>query len=91
MVGEGILAGWWQWHEFSAPDCTYVAVLPVDGPDDDGNPFWSRRNATEPVQLREGDVVLGYATVGVGSSGPITATAHAQCFLEYLGAEIETS
>ena len=91
VVGEGILAGWWQWHEFSASDCTYVAVLPVDGPDEDGNPFWPRRNAIEPVQLHEGDLVVGYATVGVGSSGPVTATASAACYLEFLGPEVEAS
>lgn len=91
VVGEGIRAGWWQWHEFSGPDCTYVAVLPVGGPDEGGNSFWSRRNAIEPVQLREGDVVVGYATVGVGNSGPISATAKAQCFLEYLGTEAASS
>lgn len=90
-VGEGILAGWWQWHEFSAPDCTYVAVLPIDGPDEDGNPFWSRRNAIEPMQLRQGDVVIGYATADVGNSGPISAIASAECFLEHLGTEAEHS
>ncbi|WP_419946001.1 hypothetical protein [Candidatus Poriferisodalis sp.] len=87
VVGDGILAGWWQWHEFSAPDCTYVAVLPVEGPDEDGDLFWSRRNAIEPVQLRAGDVVVGYATVGVGNSGPISSTARAECFLEHIGPE----
>lgn len=86
VVGEGISAGWWQWHESSVPDCTYVAVLPVDGPDE-AVALWSRRNAIEPVQLREGDVVVGYATVGVGNSGPISSTARAECFLEYIGPE----
>lgn len=89
MVGTGIRAGWWQWHEFSASDCTYVAVLLADGADDDGNPSWSRRNAIEPVQLREGDLVIGYATADVGNWGPISGTARAECFLEHLGDDLE--
>ncbi|MYA27285.1 MAG: hypothetical protein F4091_03495 [Acidimicrobiales bacterium] len=89
VVGTGIRAGWWQWHEFSASDCTYVAVLLADGVDDDGNPSWSRRNAIEPVQLREGDLVIGYATADVGNWGPISGTSRAECFLEYLGDYLE--
>lgn len=90
-VGVGILAGWWQWHTMSSHDCAYLAVETADGagPADDSD--WSRLNPIEPILLSEGDVVVGYQTVGQDASRLIGATSHPECFLEYIDPEDQPS
>lgn len=90
-VGIGILAGWWQWHELSSPDCEYVAVETPDGADSDGATDGSRIDPTEPILLNSGDVVAGIGMVIQDESRSMTGTNHPECFLEYLGTEPPTS
>ena len=87
VVGMGILPGWWQWHQFSAPSCIYVVVDTGDELDQALHPSQRRRDAREPIPLREGEIVKGYSDNGREFSRFIAATSHPECFLEHIAPE----
>ncbi|WP_419553095.1 hypothetical protein [Candidatus Poriferisodalis sp.] len=91
VVGEGILAGWWQWHELSATDCIFVVVDSGDEVDRHLHPSQSRRDAREPILLREGEIVEGYSESGNTGSSFTAGISHPSCFLEHIAPEDEFS
>ncbi len=91
VVGEGILAGWWQWHELSATKCIYVAVDSGNKIDQYSHRSQSRRDATEPILLRAGEIVNGYSDTAGTDSSFIAGTSHPNCFLEHIAPENEAS
>ena len=60
----GILAGWWQWSDQSAPDCIYVVVDTGDELDQALHQSQTRRDARSPILLSEGEIVQGYSDSG---------------------------
>ena len=91
VVGVGISPGWWQWNEFSAPSCIYVVVDTGDELDQMLHRNQKRRDAREPILLREGEIVKGYSESKGESSSFIAGTSHPECFLEHIAPEDEPS
>ena len=90
-VGVGLLPGWWQWSEFSASRCIYVVVDPGDELDHLLRRGTTRRDAREPILLREGEIVEGYSDSKGESSSFIAGISHPECFLEHIAPEDEPS
>ena len=86
-VGVGILPGWWQWGEQSAPNCIYVVVTTGDGLGQAPHEGHTRRDARSPILLSDGEVVLGYSDAEDVASSYVAATSSPVCILEHKAPE----
>ncbi len=83
VVGEGIAAGWWRWHNPS-DTCRYLVTQDADDPD---RHRLRRRDASELLLLTAGESVWGYSA-SADDLAPFTiSTTATQCILDFFGPE----
>ena len=69
VVGEGIAAGWWRWHDRWA-GCGFVVIQVADDPE---RLRLQRRDASEPILLTASESVAGYSD-GEENFSPFTVS-----------------